>query len=685
MSRDPEKSSKNMRKQKVVGAFPDQSIEQRNDVTAVSGVNLKPEGSGHGDDGRGKPSKVNKEEGDKMRTTAPILASRSNKCVDVGPKPVSTSERTLNDNQDTEKTSAPATVTGKFAFESPNSEKKIKRRIMRDISHKLKSWKCELKKCSYDPSFTINEIVASQTDKRVDTFQFKILVTSWFTEDKHLINHYLLQKAIVKFVDAVKEACTRDWKLTYVPIWVGRSKFHANVARFKREYVKRSVSVDKTKNESNKRKFDGSHKNVENTVYWLNFVSVGRGKEMALFNQFLKKALVMKVLMWLKLVIWENFRYYSNSRLRAKDSLRVLLCVWALVLRSLYKLYAECVHARDVDDYDESNLQFQQEFAFFLRFVKHIKRELQKLSSRAKDFIGLRASEVLRVDFLKFYEREEEDELSVEDNNDGRINIIVNNIQASEIAQKAKIKWAIEGDENVKFFHGMLNKKRNQSNIRGSDKPSVNRACIDTPFPVSLSIDQKENMERMISKEETPFTYFGYEWWGEVCQRCKLERSGARGSRLYRWTMKLLSIGARLLFLKSVLGSIAQSSICRFLSSLEYCKSLDSFRYKAGFKGIKASLPLNRGSLSTWVWRFYSQKCSLWTKVIKAIYGEDGNLNKDVSGGVSKPDRHDGSRKHGFCGPTIGHEGPVVIKELFPRMFTLELNKNATVSLKLNA
>ncbi|GJT86709.1 hypothetical protein Tco_1068426 [Tanacetum coccineum] len=34
------------------------------------------------------------------------------------------------------------------------------------------------------------------------------------------------------------------------------------------------------------------------------------------------------------------------------------------------------------------------------------------------------------------------------------------------------------------------------------DKPSVNRACIDTPFPVSLSIDQKKDMERMISKEE---------------------------------------------------------------------------------------------------------------------------------------------------------------------------------------
>ncbi|GJS32797.1 RNA-directed DNA polymerase, eukaryota [Tanacetum coccineum] len=57
----------------------------------------------------------------------------------------------------------------------------------------------------------------------------------------------------------------------------------------------------------------------------------------------------------------------------------------------------------------------------------------------------------------------------------------VNNIQASEIAQKAKIKWAIEGDENVKFFHGMLNKKRNQSNIRGI---MVNGTWVDDPVQV---------------------------------------------------------------------------------------------------------------------------------------------------------------------------------------------------------
>ncbi|GJV79418.1 hypothetical protein Tco_1515288 [Tanacetum coccineum] len=53
-----------------------------------------------------------------------------------------------------------------------------------------------------------------------------------------------------------------------------------------------------------------------------------------------------------------------------------------------------------------------------------------------------------------------------------------------------------------------------------------------------------------------------------------------------------------------------------------------------GGLGVSSLFALNRGLMLKWVWRFYSHKCSLWTKVIKAIYGEDGNLNKDVSGGV---------------------------------------------------
>ncbi|GJT52692.1 RNA-directed DNA polymerase, eukaryota [Tanacetum coccineum] len=115
-------------------------------------------------------------------------------------------------------------------------------------------------------------------------------------------------------------------------------------------------------------------------------------------------------------------------------------------------------------------------------------------------------------------------------------------VQASEVAQKAKIKWSVEGDENMKFFHGMLNKKRSQLNIRGVmingtwtdkpdtvkqeffhhfrsrfDKPSDHRARIDMCFPNSLSTDQQEDLERMVSKEEVKRAVFGgsrVAWYG---------------------------------------------------------------------------------------------------------------------------------------------------------------------------
>ncbi|GJV39416.1 hypothetical protein Tco_1417856 [Tanacetum coccineum] len=101
-----------------------------------------------------------------------------------------------------------------------------------------------------------------------------------------------------------------------------------------------------------------------------------------------------------------------------------------------------------------------------------------------------------------------------------RINHVQKN-QASEISQKAKIKWAIEGDENVKFFHGILNKKRSQSQIRGVmangvwiddpvkvkdeflmhfrsrfDKPLLNRVLLDLKFTNSLTKRQKEDPEQ---------------------------------------------------------------------------------------------------------------------------------------------------------------------------------------------
>ncbi|GJV54846.1 RNA-directed DNA polymerase, eukaryota, partial [Tanacetum coccineum] len=80
------------------------------------------------------------------------------------------------------------------------------------------------------------------------------------------------------------------------------------------------------------------------------------------------------------------------------------------------------------------------------------------------------------------------------------------NIVALELAQKAKIKWALEGDENSKYYHGVVNKKRKNLAIRGVlldgtwlEKPhSVKNAFFEhfrdrfgKPTPNDISLDKE--------------------------------------------------------------------------------------------------------------------------------------------------------------------------------------------------
>ncbi|GKF63996.1 hypothetical protein Tco_0187444, partial [Tanacetum coccineum] len=110
----------------------------------------------------------------------------------------------------------------------------------------------------------------------------------------------------------------------------------------------------------------------------------------------------------------------------------------------------------------------------------------------------------------------------------------IDHIHSMDLAQKAKIKWSIEGDENSIFFHGILNKKRYQMNIRGItidgvwkeqpndvkqeflfhfqdrfSKPSERRANIDMRFPKTISEDQSQDHEREVSKQEIKTAVWG--------------------------------------------------------------------------------------------------------------------------------------------------------------------------------
>ncbi|GJV44979.1 RNA-directed DNA polymerase, eukaryota [Tanacetum coccineum] len=103
----------------------------------------------------------------------------------------------------------------------------------------------------------------------------------------------------------------------------------------------------------------------------------------------------------------------------------------------------------------------------------------------------------------------------------------IDKIQAMEVAQKTKIKWCIEGDENSNFFHGMLNKKRSQLSIRGImingvwiedplavkrefyqhfsnrfAKPDSHRALLDMEFPNKISLEKQSELEHEVSREE---------------------------------------------------------------------------------------------------------------------------------------------------------------------------------------
>nr|GEZ55020.1 RNA-directed DNA polymerase, eukaryota, reverse transcriptase zinc-binding domain protein [Tanacetum cinerariifolium] len=119
---------------------------------------------------------------------------------------------------------------------------------------------------------------------------------------------------------------------------------------------------------------------------------------------------------------------------------------------------------------------------------------------------------------------------------------------------------------------------------------------------------------------------------------------------------------------------------------------LDDVLKKFGFGNkwcawIQSCLRSSRGSIiindsptalmMKWVWSFYSQKESLWARVIKAIYGDDRHVGK-----VSKA----GSRS---CWRNIVNEddnwiGGKVLKYSFPRIYALKTEKEVTVNSKMS-
>ncbi|GJR27712.1 RNA-directed DNA polymerase, eukaryota [Tanacetum coccineum] len=114
----------------------------------------------------------------------------------------------------------------------------------------------------------------------------------------------------------------------------------------------------------------------------------------------------------------------------------------------------------------------------------------------------------------------------------------INSREAKDYIQKSKVKWAIEGDENSKFFHGLINKKRSQLAIRGIfvdgtwctnptkvkeaflnhfearfKKPDIHLLVLNFTFDKRLSNMQAADLDRVVSRDEIRLAELGL--WGE--------------------------------------------------------------------------------------------------------------------------------------------------------------------------
>nr|GEZ35465.1 nucleotide-binding alpha-beta plait domain-containing protein [Tanacetum cinerariifolium] len=176
----------------------------------------------------------------------------------------------------------------------------------------------------------------------------------------------------------------------------GRLKFHANVARFKREFMKGSGNADKMENVLNKSKPNGPHKEVGKSVIGKSFMSVVKDSKLAKETES-SPAIVLE-----------------DNCLNARDL--------SLSLMGRVKELASLANLKKVlyvDDYDETN--FHSKRVCILTKVCENIYESFKIIFRGKVY-WVRASEVPRWT-LEFSEEEGEDNLSVEGNNDGKANV----------------------------------------------------------------------------------------------------------------------------------------------------------------------------------------------------------------------------------------------------------------------
>ncbi|GJV65517.1 RNA-directed DNA polymerase, eukaryota, reverse transcriptase zinc-binding domain protein [Tanacetum coccineum] len=169
--------------------------------------------------------------------------------------------------------------------------------------------------------------------------------------------------------------------------------------------------------------------------------------------------------------------------------------------------------------------------------------------------------------------------------------------------------------------------------------------------------------------------------------------------RLATWKRKLLSIGGMLTLVKSVLGSLPLYYQSIFRAPKSVISHLESIRRRFfwGFKdnewvrwqkvlcdkkdgglGVGILIAKTMRLLGKWKWRFLNDRNSLWRKVIKQIYGPEGDQNGIPLTNLIERKVYSSKQTEFWNDGWIKDRGP--LKNVFPRLYALETQKGCFVS-----
>ncbi|GKB59374.1 RNA-directed DNA polymerase, eukaryota [Tanacetum coccineum] len=166
------------------------------------------------------------------------------------------------------------------------------------------------------------------------------------------------------------------------------------------------------------------------------------------------------------------------------------------------------------DSWNDANICDQNDYINLMKKLKFLKEKIRKWNVVYKESKngGMRN---LKADLHSLDAATDKGESSEMVSN-RRMEVIrlmqdMEKVDNLEVAQKAKVKWAIEGDENSKYYHGpSLVKKEFLMHFKKKfEQPCRQDIRLEIDFKNRLSIDQKDDLESDVTNDEVRKAVWG--------------------------------------------------------------------------------------------------------------------------------------------------------------------------------